>query len=178
MNRVNLYKTCKILPKVQYRYISVFCCRGTETKKYRPRFTFMGFRYVELSGTEYEEGLLYHNYSCLYMQIHVHPQYIPFSHHAVDSPLELPDSCSAVPKPDCYKAALFSCLRSENSLCAPSHCESHVHKAALDIRYTQMDNKEGYVAPVVPSRGPEGVGFMSMLGWGNAVTILPRLLWL
>lgn len=39
-----------------------------------------------------------------------------------------------------------------------------------------MDNSEGYVAPVVPARGPEGIGFMSMLGWGNAVTILPWMM--
>ena len=32
--------------------------RGQETKLYRPRFTYMGFRYAELSGVPYEEGLI------------------------------------------------------------------------------------------------------------------------
>ena len=32
--------------------------KGRETKKYRPRFTYMGFRYVELSGVKYRDGLL------------------------------------------------------------------------------------------------------------------------
>ena len=55
--------------------------------------------------------------------------------------------------------------------------EPFLAKFLKDIRYTQLDNSEGYVAPVVPARGPEGIGFMNMLGWGNAVTILPRMLW-
>ena len=32
--------------------------KGAETEKYRPRFTYMGFRYVELSGVPYREGLV------------------------------------------------------------------------------------------------------------------------
>ena len=32
--------------------------KGTETGKYRPRFTYMGFRYAEISGTEYTPGLI------------------------------------------------------------------------------------------------------------------------
>ena len=31
---------------------------GAEKKTYRPRFTYMGFRYVELSGAEYKPGMV------------------------------------------------------------------------------------------------------------------------
>ena len=32
--------------------------RGTDTAKYRPRFTYMGFRYAEITGTDYVPGLI------------------------------------------------------------------------------------------------------------------------
>ena len=31
---------------------------GAEKKKYRPRFTYMGFRYMELSGVDYQSGMI------------------------------------------------------------------------------------------------------------------------
>ena len=31
---------------------------GAEKKKYRPRFTYMGFRYMELSGAAYQPGMI------------------------------------------------------------------------------------------------------------------------
>ena len=40
-----------------------------------------------------------------------------------------------------------------------------------------LDNTEGYVCATVPQTGPAGIGFISMLGWGNAVTILPEMLY-
>ena len=50
-------------------------------------------------------------------------------------------------------------------------------KFLRDIRYSQLDNKEGYVAPTIPAQGPAGVGFMSMLGWGNCDLIVPEMLY-
>ena len=41
----------------------------------------------------------------------------------------------------------------------------------------QLDNTEGYVCATVPQTGPAGIGFISMLGWGNAVTILPEMMY-
>ena len=40
-----------------------------------------------------------------------------------------------------------------------------------DLELGQLDNTEGYVCATVPQTGPAGIGFISMLGWGNAVTI-------
>ena len=157
--------------------------KGTETKKYRPRFSFMGFRYVELSGTAYQEGLL--------------------TAYAVHSQMERTGYfvCGSQKVNQLYRNQVWG--QRSNYLEVPTDCpqrdermgytgdghvfaltgaynydtEDFLAKFLRDIRYTQMDNSEGYVAPVVPARGPEGVGFMSMLGWGNAVTILPWMMW-
>lgn len=157
--------------------------KGTETKKYRPRFTFMGFRYVELSGVEYEEGLL-----TAYV---IHSQmertgYFTCGNQKVEqlyrnqvwgqrsNYLEVPTDCPQRDERMGYTGDghVFARTGAYNY-----DTEAFLAKFLKDIRCTQMDNTEGYVAPVVPARGPEGVGFMNMLGWGNAVTILPRLLW-
>lgn len=157
--------------------------KGTETKKYRPRFTFMGFRYVELSGVEYEEGLItgyvVHSemertgYFCCANK-KVEQLYNNQVWGQKSNYLEVPTDCPQRDERMGYTGDghVFACTGSYNY-----DTEAFLAKFLKDIRYTQMDNKEGYVAPVVPARGPEGIGFMSMLGWGNAVTILPRLLW-
>lgn len=157
--------------------------KGAETKKYRPRFSFMGFRYVELSGVAYEEGLL--------TGIVIHSEMERTGFFACENQkverlyrnqvwgqrsnyLEVPTDCPQRDERMGYTGDghVFALTGSYNY-----DTEPFLAKFLKDIRYTQMDNSEGYVAPVVPARGPEGVGFMSMLGWGNAVTILPEMLW-
>lgn len=157
--------------------------KGEDGRKYRPRFTFMGFRYAELSGVEYVPGLL--------------------TAYAVHSDMERTGffTCGNQKVERLYQNQVWG--QRSNYLEVPTDCpqrdermgytgdghvfartgaynydtEAFLAKFLKDIRYTQMDNSEGYVAPVVPARGPEGVGFMSMLGWGNAVTILPWMMW-
>ena len=157
--------------------------KGTEKKKYRPRFSFMGFRFVELSGVPYEEGLL--------TGIVIHSQmertgFFTCENQKVEqlynnqvwgqrsNYLEVPTDCPQRDERMGYTGDghVFALTGSYNY-----DTEPFLSKFLKDIRYTQADNSEGYVAPVVPARGPEGVGFMSMLGWGNAVTILPEMLW-
>jgi alpha-L-rhamnosidase len=56
--------------------------------------------------------------------------------------------------------------------------ESFWAKFLKDIRHSQAANKEGYVAPTLPAPpGEQGIGFMSMLGWGNCVCIVPEMLY-
>ncbi len=156
--------------------------KGDERTKYRPRFTFMGFRYAELSGVEYVPDLL--------------------TAYAVHSDMERTGffTCANKKVDRLYRNQVWG--QRSNYLEVPTDCpqrdermgytgdghvfartgaynydtEAFLTKFLKDIRYTQLDNSEGYVAPVVPARGPEGVGFMSMLGWGNAVTILPWMM--
>lgn len=157
--------------------------KGNEDAKYRPRFTFMGFRYVELSGALYEEGLL--------TAYAVHSEMERTGHFSCENEkvkklydnqvwgqrsnyLEVPTDCPQRDERMGYTGDghVFALTGAYNY-----DTERFLAKFLRDIRCTQKDNSEGYVAPVVPARGPEGIGFMSMLGWGNAVTILPHMMW-
>lgn len=157
--------------------------KGDLAGKYRPKFTFMGFRYAELSGVEYVSGLV--------------------TAYAIHSEMERTGffACENKKVEQLYRNQVWG--QRSNYLEVPTDCpqrdermgytgdghvfaltgafnydtENFLAKFLKDIRYTQADNSEGYVAPVVPARGPEGIGFMSMLGWGNAVTILPYMMW-
>ena len=157
--------------------------KGDETKKYRPRFTFMGFRYAELSGVEYIPGLL--------------------TAYAVHSDMERTGffTCGNKKVEQLYHNQVWG--QRSNYLEVPTDCpqrdermgytgDGHVFaltgaynfdteafwaKFLKDIRYSQMDNSEGYVAPTIPAQGPAGIGFLTMLGWGNCVTIVPEMLY-
>ena len=157
--------------------------RGKETRKYRPRFSFMGFRYVELSGVPYREGLL--TAYVLHSQMRRTGDFVCGNQKVEQlyrnqvwgqrsNYLEVPTDCPQRDERMGYTGDghVFALTGAYNY-----DTEEFLAKFLRDIRFTQMDNSEGYVAPVVPARGPEGVGFMSMLGWGNAVTILPWMMW-
>lgn len=158
--------------------------RGTDTAKYRPRFTYMGFRYAEITGTDYVPGLItaYALYSDMERT----------GHFACDNPLadrlyqnqvwgqksnyiEVPTDCPQRDERMGYPGdgQVFALTGAYNF-----DTERFWAKYLQDIRSTQQDNTEGYVAPVVPAEGPAGVGFLNMLGWGNAVTIIPEMLYL
>ena len=151
---------------------------------YCPRFTYMGFRYVELSGVEYEEGLL--------------------TAYAIHSDMERTGyfTCENPQVDQLYRNQLWG--QKSNYVEVPTDCpqrdermgytgDGHVFaltgaynynteafwaKFLKDIRYSQAANKEGYVAPTVPAPpGEQGIGFMSMLGWGNCVCIVPEMLY-
>lgn len=151
---------------------------------YRPRFTYMGFRYVELSGVPYEEGLL--------------------TAYAIHSDMERTGhfTCEDLLADQLYRNQVWG--QKSNYIEVPTDCpqrdermgytgDGHVFaltgaynfdteafwaKFLKDIRYSQAANKEGYVAPTVPAPpGAQGIGFMSMLGWGNCVCIVPEMLY-
>lgn len=151
---------------------------------YRPRFTYMGFRYVELSGVPYEEGLL--------------------TAYAIHSDMERTGhfTCEDLLADQLYRNQVWG--QKSNYIEVPTDCpqrdermgytgDGHVFaltgaynfdteafwaKFLKDIRYSQAANKEGYVAPTVPAPpGAQGIGFMSMLGWGNSVCIVPEMLY-
>lgn len=151
--------------------------------KYRPRFTYMGFRYIELSGTAYQPGLIkafaLHNemerrgfFSCeneMVERLYLNQLWGQKSNY-----VEIPTDCPQRDERMGYTGDghVFALTGSFNY-----DVEAFWAKFMKDIRYSQLDNKEGYVAPKIPASGVEGIGFMSMLGWGNAVTIIPELLY-
>ena len=151
---------------------------------YRPRFTYMGFRYVELSGAPYEEGLL--------------------TAYAIHSDMERTGvfTCENQMVDQLYRNQVWG--QKSNYIEVPTDCpqrdermgytgDGHVFaltgaynynteafwaKFLKDIRHSQAANKEGYVAPTVPAPpGEQGIGFMSMLGWGNCICIVPEMLY-
>lgn len=157
--------------------------KGDVAEKYRPRFTYMGFRYVELSGCSYVEGLLcartLHTqmkrtgfFTCENEKLQRLYENQLWSQRAnyMDVPTDCPQRDERMGYPGDGQA--FASTGAYNY-----DTEAFWDKFFGDIHYSQMDNQEGYVGPVIPASGPEGIGFVNMLGWGNAVTILPELMY-
>ncbi len=157
--------------------------KGASTEKYRPRFTYMGFRYVELSGVEYVDGLI------TAYAIHSEMErtgYFTCANKRVErlfnnqvwgqrsNYVEVPTDCPQRDERQGYTGdgQVFARTGAYNF-----DTERFWAKFLKDIRYSQMDNSEGYVAPTIPALGPAGIGFMSMLGWGNCVCVVPELLY-
>lgn len=156
---------------------------GAEKKPYRPRFTYMGFRYMELSGAAYQPGLI--------------------KAHAIYTDMERTGAfrCENEKVQKLYNNQVWG--QKSNYVEVPTDCpqrderlgytgDGHVFALTgaynfdtrdfwknflRDLRLGQLDNTEGYVCATVPQTGPAGIGFISMLGWGNAVTILPEMLY-
>lgn len=156
---------------------------GEEKKKYRPRFTYMGFRYMEISGVDYVPGMITAyavysqmertgNFSCsnkLVQKLYENQVWGQRSNY-----VEVPTDCPQRDERMGYTGdgQVFALTGSYN------FDTSDFWKNFLeDLRLGQLDNTEGYVGATVPATGPAGIGFMSMLGWGNAVTILPEMLY-
>ena len=156
---------------------------GASTEKYRPRFTYMGFRYVELTGTDYVPGLVtayavYNEmertgaFSCenpLADRLYQNQVWGQKSNY-----VEVPTDCPQRDERMGYTGDghVFALTGAYNF-----DTEAFWAKFLKDIRYSQVDNSEGYVAPTIPAQGPAGIGFLTMLGWGNCVTIVPEMLY-
>lgn len=156
---------------------------GEEKKKYRPRFTYMGFRYMEISGVNYVPGMITAyavyshmertgNFQCtnkLVQKLYENQVWGQKSNY-----VEVPTDCPQRDERMGYTGdgQVFALTGAYN------FDSSDFWKNFLtDLRLGQLDNTEGYVGATVPATGPAGIGFMSMLGWGNAVTILPEMLY-
>lgn len=157
--------------------------KGNDKEKYRPKFTYMGFRYMEITGTEYVDGIItaYAIYSDM-----KRTGYFSCSNKLVQklyenqiwgqksNYIEVPTDCPQRDERMGYTGDghVFALTGSYNF-----DCEDFWNKFLKDIRYSQMDNSEGYIGSTIPANGPGGIGFLSMLGWGNAVTIIPEMLY-
>lgn len=150
---------------------------------YAPRFTYMGFRYVELTGCEYTDGLLeaYAIYSDM-----ERTGFFECENPKVDrlfqnqiwgqksNYVEVPTDCPQRDERMGYTGDghVFARTGAYNF-----DTEAFWAKFLKDIKYSQEKNKYGYVAPTVPAPpGEQKIGFMSMLGWGNCICIVPDML--
>lgn len=157
--------------------------KGNEKDKYRPKFTYMGFRYMEISGCKYTDGMItaYALYSDmkrtgyfttsnkLAQKLYENQVWGQKSNY-----IEVPTDCPQRDERMGYTGDghVFALTGSYNF-----DTEAFWDKFLKDIRYSQIDNTEGYIGSTIPANGPEGIGFLSMLGWGNAVTIIPEMLY-
>ena len=156
---------------------------GAEKKKYRPRFTYMGFRYMELSGAVYQPGMI--------RAYALHTEMERTGYFSCENPLvqklyenqvwgqksnyvEVPTDCPQRDERMGYTGdgQVFALTGAYNF-----NTDAFWKNFLRDLELGQLDNTEGYVCATVPQTGPAGIGFISMLGWGNAVTILPEMMY-
>ena len=156
---------------------------GAEKKKYRPRFTYMGFRYMELSGAAYQPGMI--------RAYALHTEMKRTGYFSCENPLvqklyenqvwgqksnyvEVPTDCPQRDERMGYTGdgQGFALTGAYNF-----NTDAFWKNFLRDLELGQLDNTEGYVCATVPQTGPAGIGFISMLGWGNAVTILPEMMY-
>lgn len=150
---------------------------------YTPRFTYMGFRYAELTGVPYIPGLL--KAYCIHAKMSrtgtftcgrddVQRIYLNQIWSQKSNYIEVPTDC---PQRDERMGYTGDCQAFAPAASYNYDTKAFLTKFLRDIRYTQQDNEQNYVAPVVPAMGPEKPGMLNMLGWGDAVTILPELIY-
>ena len=154
---------------------------GTDKKVYRPRFTYMGFRYVEISGAEYKPGMV--KAYALYTDMrrtgffecgHEKKLYENQVWGQKSNYVEVPTDCPQRDERMGYTGdgQVFALTGAYNF-----DTNDFWKNFLRDLELGQLDNSEGYVCATVPQTGPAGIGFVNMLGWGNAVTILPELMY-
>ena len=158
--------------------------KGESDEIYRPRFTYMGFRYAELTGVPYEEGLITANaiysdmertgdFTCensLVNKLFQNQVWGQKSNY-----VELPTDCPQRDERMGYTGDghVFAKTGAYNF-----DTLQFWKKFLRDVKHSQDANKEGYVAPTIPAPpGERGIGFMSMLGWGNMICILPEMIY-
>ena len=157
--------------------------KGETETLYRPRFTYMGFRYAELTGVPYTDGLLtaYAVYSDMERTGYFtcdNPNADQLYRNQIwgqkSNYIEVPTDCPQRDERMGYTGdgQVFALTGAYNF-----DTQAFWDKFLKDIRYSQMDNSEGYVGPTIPAQGKAGIGFMSMLGWGNCICIVPEMLY-
>ncbi len=156
---------------------------GSEKKVYRPRFTYMGFRYAELAGAEYRPGMI--RAYALYTDMRrtgffacrnekVQKLYENQVWGQKSNYVEVPTDCPQRDERMGYTGdgQVFALTGAYNF-----DTDDFWKNFLRDLELGQLDNSEGYVCATVPQTGPAGIGFVNMLGWGNAVTILPEMMY-
>lgn len=156
---------------------------GVEKERYLPRFTYMGFRYLAVSGCEYQEGLIaahalysemertgfFHCDNLMVQRLYENQLWGQKSNY-----VEVPTDCPQRDERMGYTgdAQVYATTGSFNY-----NTEVFLAKFLKDMRFSQMDNADGYIGSTAPAMGPGWVSARSMLGWGNAVTRIPEILY-
>ena len=157
--------------------------KGKEKGWYSPRFTYMGFRYIELRGTQYDKNLLkahsiYTNMERL-GEFHcenelVNKLYNNLNWSQKSNYVEVPTDCPQRDERMGYTGDghVFALTGTYNF-----DTLDFWKNFFKDLRLQQIDNGDGNVSAYLPHPNPKPVGFITMQGWGNAVTIIPEILY-
>lgn len=150
---------------------------------YTPRFTYMGFRYIEITGVEYQTGLIRANaiYSDMertgYFQSSnalVNQLYSNLVWGQKSNYVEVPTDCPQRDERLGYTGDghVFALTGSYNY-----NVLDFWKNYFKDLVLGQSENPDGNVPPYLPQVKPHPVGFLSMQGWGSAVSIIPEVMY-
>lgn len=158
--------------------------KGKTNDIYTPQFTYMGFRYIEITGCKYKDGLItahevysdmertgYFDCDNPYIKTLYENQVRSQKSNYIEVPTDCPQRDERMGYTGDGQVYAETGAFNFNTL-------KFWEKFLKDIRYSQKDSKTGYVTPTVPATpGKNEPGFMSMLGWGNCVCIVPQMLY-
>lgn len=157
--------------------------KGEKDREYLPYFTYMGFRYVEISGVPYQDGLI--RAHALYTDMK-RTGYFVCGHPGIEklyenivwgqksNYVEVPTDCPQRDERLGYTGDghVFALTGSYNF-----DTQAFWENFFRDLVLGQNDNPDGNVPPYLPQVGPKPVGFITMQGWGNAVSIIPHMIY-
>lgn len=151
-------------------------------KLYTPRFTYMGFRYIELSGCDYQEGLITAHaiYSDMERTGYFHCEnekiqrlYENQIWGQKSNYVEIPTDCPQRDERMGYTGDGHVFARSG---AYNFDTRSFLKKFINDMQVSQKAVKDGYIPSTVPALPGAKIGFLNMLGWGNAITLIPEMM--
>lgn len=156
--------------------------KGRDYGEYTPSFTYMGYRYLEISGVDYREGLV--KSRALYTSMErtgyfksgnedINKLYNNILWGQKSNYVEIPTDC-----PQRDERMGYTGDGHVFALTGAYNFNSHDfwRNWLKDLVLGQIDNSEGYIGSTVPAQGKAGVGFLSMLGWGNVISIIPKIM--
>jgi alpha-L-rhamnosidase len=157
--------------------------KGDEKGIYTPRFTYMGFRYIELKGIEYKKGLVKAHALYTNMQrlgefqcdnVLVNKLYSNLNWSQKSNYVEVPTDCPQRDERMGYTGDghVFALTGSYNY-----DTLDFWKNFFADVTKQQLDNPDGNIAPYVPCPKPRPVGFITMQGWGSAISIIPETMY-
>ena len=161
---------------------TILYTKGDYEGEYIPPFTYMGYRYLEISGVDYHEGMI--SSKALYTSMErtgyfhtsnkdIQKLYDNIIWGQKSNYIEIPTDCPQRDERMGYTGDghVFALTGAYNY-----DTQAFWHNWLRDLALGQKDNSEGYIGSTVPAQGKGGIGFLSMLGWGNAVSIIPTML--